>query len=177
MGWFSKKPEILNAEQYVRLHNEGLAAFHAGDFQRAIDLFLQANKAVDGTPTTKTAEGFLFIGLANMKLHARDQGSQWLSQAEGALLVAGTHDPQNHCVFYNLGLCYLKQQRFAVAEKCFLDDLALKPTAESLLQLAFICHKTGRKQEAVQRWEEVLALDPTNAEATQNLEGAKRHWS
>lgn len=176
MGWFSKNPEIPNAEQYVRLHNEGLAAFDGGDFHRAIDLFIRANKAVDGTPTTKTAEGFLFIGLANMKLHARDQGAQWLSQAEGALLTARTLDLNNPYVIYNLGSCYLQQQRFAEAEECFQDYIRLKPDANGLLKLGYICHKTGRRSEAVRCWERVLTIDPANNEAKQNLEGARRHW-
>ena len=176
MGWFSKKSDIPNGEQYVKLHNEGIAAFHAGNLQQAIDLLYQAFNAIDCTPTNKSAEGWLFIGLAEMQLHDRDQNPQRLNSAEGALLGARALDHNNLFIIYNLGTCYNKQKRLNEAEQCFLEHIRLQPSANALIELGIICHKTSRKQEAVSYWEQALKLDPGCVAAKQNLENARKFY-
>src|SRR5882724_4166364 len=134
MSWTPKGSKIPNAEQYRKLHTEGVAAFHAGDLQRAVDLLLEAFKTIGYTPTTKSAEAWLYLGIAYMQLNDRDQTPQRfkdgtvkrLSDAEGALLTARVFDHDNLYIIFNLGTCYLQQDKFDQAEKCFLDFVRLK---------------------------------------------------
>jgi tetratricopeptide (TPR) repeat protein len=187
MGWFSKKSKVADSHsnelQFNKLYVAGFAAFNAGDLQQSIDLLLQAFNVKNIPLTSKTAEGWNYIGVAHMKLYDRDQNPEHLNEAEGALLMARTlsdpafyDDYDNIGPIYNLGSCYVKQQRFAEAEKCFLEAIRRKPTADAFLRLGFICHKTERKADAEYYWEQVLKIDPTNSAAKENLENARKFY-
>lgn len=175
MGWFSKKSDIPNTDLYDKLHKDGLAEFYAGNLKRSIELLIQASASVEDRLTTKSAEGMLYIGLAEMQLHDSDQNPQRLIDAEGALLMARSLDHNNLHIIYNQGTCYMKLKKFAEAEKCYLDFIGFTVNADALLKLGMICHKTGRRVEAVAYWERVLKVDPANASAKQNLENSRKY--
>jgi Tfp pilus assembly protein PilF len=170
----TKEFEVPNADQFLKLFNQGVSAFHSGDLQRCIDLLQAALDATACTITNKSAETWLYMGLAYLQLHDQDPTSNRLSNAEGALLTAMTLDHHNHFVISNLGACYIKQERYPEAEQCFLDYVKLKPNAIGFSKLSLICYKTGRIKEAIVYCERVLALDPANADARHNLEGLRR---
>ena len=185
MGWFSKKTESQSKEsQFIKLYCAATAAFHADDLQRCVDLLLQAFDIKDIPLTSTHADAWNYVGAAKMKLFDRDQNPQHLNEAEGALLMARTlshpafyDDPNKASTgpIYNLGSCYIKQKRFQEGEECFLECARRKPSADAFLKLGYICHKMGRKADAVSYWEQVLKIDPANSAAKENLENARKY--
>jgi len=186
MSWFSKKSDLQSKEsQFIKLYCAASAAFQADDLQRCIDLLLQAINIKDIPLTNTHADAWNYVGAAKMKLYDRDKNPDHLNEAEGALLMArtlaypGFYDDPNKASLdpvYNLGYCYYKQKRFAEAEECFLERIRRKPSPDAFLLLGCICHKAGRKGEAVSNWEQGLKIDPTNSALKENLENAKKFY-
>jgi tetratricopeptide (TPR) repeat protein len=169
MDWFSKKSDVPNADEFRRMFDEGIGAFHAGQFQRSIDLLLEALNKIDCKPTNFSAQAWGYVGLAELQLHDRDKNTERLINAEGALLCARAFDHNNPPIIYNLGSCYFQQRRYQEAEKCFLDYVHIKPDPNALLKLGAICYETNRHQEAIHYWKQVLSIEPNNSGARENL--------
>jgi tetratricopeptide (TPR) repeat protein len=180
MGWFSKRQvpkeeEVPNAEEFLRMFNEGVSAFHDGKLQRSKDLLLQALRVINHKLTNKSGEAFLYLGLVELKTFDETKNPHDLSNAEGYLLTARTiacmQPEHKEFVIYNLGACYVHQGRYGEAEKCFLEYVEIKPDAKGFIKLGLICYKTGRTREAIKYCERALEIEPTNADALYNLKG------
>src|SRR2546423_2238769 len=99
MGWFSKKPKGPDADKFLQLYDEGVAAFYKGDLQGSINMLLGALKAIEYKASNLSAEAWCYIGIAEMQLFDEEERagkqaqfldgeSRRLSNAVRALLSA-----------------------------------------------------------------------------------------
>jgi len=88
------------------------------------------------------------------------------SYLERAIAVA----PDNPVILHNIGLLYRDMWAFKTAEHFFMRVLQLSnDSIESMLELAKLLGKQGRREQAKQYAKKAIALDASKGEATQIL--------
>jgi tetratricopeptide (TPR) repeat protein len=95
-------------------------------------------------------------------------------EAETYLNRAVQIDSQNPVIYYNLGLLYFSKNQLELAQKSFLQAIALKPNyIKALYNLGLIAQQTGQKDQARSYFKRILSYESDNAEAL----AALKKWS
>ena len=100
--------------------------------------------------------------LNNQAIELTSQGN--FSEALACYKRALTLERQNHLLWFNMGITYQKQGDLRGAKRSLLAALELQPyDQETIEQLAIVCVDRKEFGEAVQRCQEGLENNPTNA--------------
>lgn len=96
------------------------------------------------------------------------------SEKETIYIQAIKADPNDETAHYNLGVFYLKNQKFELAIPEFQRSLQLNPSDGSAKVLLEICEGMAAKSDenyssAIEHFQNVLKIDPENTDAKRFL--------
>jgi tetratricopeptide (TPR) repeat protein len=141
------------------LFSAGVAAFDAGDMERARTLFGEVRAVAPQWGMVQ-----LYWAMAESALNPNS------TEAVAALEAAAAAVPDNPRASYYLGVAYGRNQRFAEAERALRRVQELRPGfRDSDFQLASILDQSGQVEPAIAAFEQVLRVDPTHLGALSSL--------
>jgi predicted O-linked N-acetylglucosamine transferase (SPINDLY family) len=173
------------------LHQFGLLALQAGQFDAAIELIGQAIRVDRSQPVfhanlgeayrhtnrpVQAAESYRYALKLNPTLAAvyvllgtllNDQGEP--AAAETPLREAVRLQPDNARARSLLGLALERQNKFKDAEACFRRVARDEDSAQAHSHLASVLQSQQRDDEAIVEYEAAIARDPGHAESHNNL--------
>lgn len=151
-------PEDVWKEASQVYVTEGDWWWHQGDYEQCIRCL---EVAVFLDPTY--ADGYSSIAWLQWSL-GRD------AQAIGTLYRGVKAVPSDPTPYFELGMHYFRTKRYALALKPLRDSVALGGDHRSRRTYAHCLERVGKLQEAVEQWEAIVAADPSDGAAKQNLE-------
>jgi tetratricopeptide (TPR) repeat protein len=147
-----------HAEQARELNNKGVALFHRGSLEGAIEAFI---RAIELKPDY--AEGYNNLGLAYSKRGQSDEAVRYFQKALEA-------DPQMGEVYNNLGFLFHTSARYERAIEMF--SRSLQTSADQSIaytNLGNTFYKMKQNEKAVAAWRKALEIDPLNDSARRGL--------
>lgn len=147
-----------NAEQARELNNKGVALFHRGSVEGAIEAFI---RAIELRPDY--AEAYNNLGLAYSKRGQSDEAARYFQKA---LEI----DPQMGEVYNNLGFLFHASARYERAIEMF--SRSLQTSADQSIaytNLGNTFYKMKQHEKAVAAWKKALEIDPLNDSARRGL--------
>jgi len=158
-------------EQYRRWREMGIASHDANNRIALIRLRQgRAREAEDLFKETLRVRPWDWVAYSSLGAILLDGG-----RAEEAVRVLNPAPlwkiPESYALY---GAALLGAGRFAEAEQHFLRTLSADPrSVRARNNLGMLYYKTGKKDEAMKQWEEVLRLEPNNPFAREKLKAAR----
>ncbi|MEE9217825.1 MAG: tetratricopeptide repeat protein [Acidobacteriota bacterium] len=145
-------------EQARELNNKGVALFHRGSLEAAIEAFI---RSVELKPDF--AEAYNNLGLAYSKRRQSDESVRYFQKA---LEI----DPQMGEVYNNLGFLFHTSARYDRAVEMFNHSLqAGADQAIAYTNLGNTYYQMKQNDKAVAAWGKALEIDPLNETAKRGL--------
>ncbi|MEB3195621.1 MAG: tetratricopeptide repeat protein [Candidatus Sericytochromatia bacterium] len=142
---------ILNGgipEQEIRPREDGLAAYEAGEFQRAHPLLL---KALETDPFA--VDVLLALGRIDMSSEQFEKAEAWLKRAHDV-------DVRHALVNYLLGELAVRQERLPEAAGYFTRAVQSDPDyTDAYIRLGMVHQQAQRGDEAIKAFERAIFLD------------------
>lgn len=140
------------------LHMLGLAAFHRGEHDRAIDLIRQAIASAPGFP-----DAYNSLGIVLKRVGETEEAVECYRRA----IALREAYPEAH---HNLAIALQALGRSDEAEEAVMARLELVPNDPSAqIDLGFLLHKKGRVDEAIAAFQRAIEVEPGNVNARRNL--------
>ena len=184
-----------NFQDIYLFKNLGLAYERLGQPERAVEQYrrwremgIASNEANNRIALIRLRQGRVREAEDLFKETLRVRPWDWIAYSSlGAILLDGGRAEEavrvlnpaplwkipESCALY--GTALLGAGRFAEAEQYFLRALSADPrSVRARNNLGVLYYKTGKKDEAVKQWEEVLRLEPNNPFAGEKLKAARK---
>lgn len=147
-----------NTEQARELNNKGVALFHRGSIEAAIEAFI---RAVELRP--EYAEAYNNLGLAYSR---RGQSEEAVRYFQKALEI----DPQMGEVYNNLGFLFHTSARYDRAVEMFTRSLQTGADQSiAYTNLGNTFYKMRQNDKAIAAWKKALEIDPLNESARRGM--------
>ena len=181
----------LSPNNAIFLNNLGLVKSHQKSYEEAIEYFQRATRRKPNHADPHLNMGVAYyelgrpeaevhlraaVALAPLNFDARNKlgllylGSGRLAEA-GEQFFRSAESQPNWTAFEGLGEIKYRLGEWAKAESHFRRSLELNPLAgNSHFGLARIYSRTGRTADATREYQAGLSIDPTNTQATSELE-------
>ncbi|MFW5490490.1 MAG: tetratricopeptide repeat protein [Desulfovibrio sp.] len=148
--------QVINAapqNTYARVMR-GLLYLHEDKVKPAFEQFREAVR-ID----PNNASAYYFMGVIYLVEHNMTEAIQYLRKAQ----TVGSDDPETH---YRLGLAFQGLDMTANARLEFNRTLELNPKhTKALTALGWLYHNTGHPDRGLKTWEQVLKINPKDADA------------
>ena len=190
----SANAALVEETQLLRRH----LATSMANTESALALAISANESVDEERAVRTKElNDLIERLRVVEFRERDSQTAWTvarrvdelrsegryGDAERDVVQALEEKPQSGVLHYSLGRVYASwneghtSAHDDAARAAFNKALELAPRfAPAQAALGVLLLKQGRRRDARRRFEQALALDPTNPEARDGLGASRPRW-
>ena len=141
-----------------RLNNAGVAAYHNGQYEKALELF---RRAIDINPDF--TEGYNNLGLTYTEMQAEEKATE-------AFKKAIELNPDLAATYNNLGYVFYRLGSYSEAIEMYNEAIGRSGNNSSAYtNLGNAHYKLDRIEDAVSAWEKALEIDPSNEKAQRNL--------
>jgi len=140
------------------LNNGGVMAYHNGQYEKAVDLFI---KAIETDPAMTEAHNNLGLTYTEMNDDTK---------ATEAFKKAISLSPELAAAYNNLGYVFYRLGSFEEAIEMYNEAIGRSANNSSAYtNLGNAYYKLDRVEEAITAWKRALEIDPANEKARRNL--------
>jgi tetratricopeptide (TPR) repeat protein len=142
---------VLDGKGEADFHREkGYNHFDKGNYEKAIDSFLEYIKAND----EEDSEVLFYLGLSYAGREDFNEALNYLKRAEGL-------EPEDADIAMEIGKCYLKLEQYKEAGDYFAKAIETVPdAAENYYHMGASYEKRKRLKEAIDSYKKAIELEP-----------------
>ncbi|HER44531.1 MAG TPA: tetratricopeptide repeat protein [Candidatus Eisenbacteria bacterium] len=141
-----------------RINNAGVAAYHNGHYEKALELFEKCTEMDPGF-----TEGYNNLGLTCTELDMEERATE-------AFKKAIELNPELAATYNNLGYVFYRLGSLQEAVEMYQEAICRsKDNGSAYTNLGNAYYKLDRVEEAIEAWQKAVEIDPSNEKARRNL--------